>query len=194
MFAEWASSHETIPDVCNAKIKTFADRYMSSINGQQCLPQDVFRMFLSEAIYNIDNSSLYDTVNGLLESCSNKIDKPKFYELQNDFNKLAEFVNGSYEKIIVQESGAEGNPILLSPYKKYFWEEGYEPLCVRCEGIDELTGAEYVIWFKSMGSPLIFEIPLELIWEKGDIPQWEDGVWYEIHITDGLAYYREYRS
>lgn len=48
MFAEWAASHETTPDVNNALIKTFADRYMGSVTGQQPLPQELFRVFLSE--------------------------------------------------------------------------------------------------------------------------------------------------
>lgn len=48
MFAEWAASHETTPDVGNALIKTFADRYMGSVTGQQPLPQELFRVFLRE--------------------------------------------------------------------------------------------------------------------------------------------------
>lgn len=47
MFEEWLVT-TTQTNVVYSDLTSFAEKYMQTITGQQYLPQDVFRVFLSE--------------------------------------------------------------------------------------------------------------------------------------------------
>lgn len=61
LFNNWANEHINDSVTINSKmIESFVDRYMTTITGQQLLPQDVFRVFLNELspmIANLEQSA-----------------------------------------------------------------------------------------------------------------------------------------
>lgn len=61
LFNNWANEHINDSATINSKmIESFVDRYMTTITGQQLLPQDVFRVFLNELspmIANLEQSA-----------------------------------------------------------------------------------------------------------------------------------------
>lgn len=62
LFDNWANEHINDSATINSKmIESFVDRYMTTITGQQLLPQDVFRVFLNELspmIANLEKSAI----------------------------------------------------------------------------------------------------------------------------------------
>jgi hypothetical protein len=97
MFAEWAASHETTPDVNNALIKTFADRYMGSVTGQQPLPQELFRVFLSELKLPSGGQSVDDilisSMKEAIEAINKKIGSMNFGPSLEDQETISGAIN-----------------------------------------------------------------------------------------------------